>query len=96
MAGFERALDHREEAEHLANFREMLYPNRVATEHPIEKQAAEFLSRYAFKKFSNEWRQRDLYAIKEITKKSSAMREFEVWRFERPNVTRRVTYNDSL
>ena len=96
LAGFERALERREEAEDIAATREILYPTRATTNHPVEQEAARCLTRYAFKKFAVEWREKDAYATEETTHENATVRGFRLWRFERPNVIRRVSYDGRL
>ena len=74
LAGFERALERREEAEDIAAVREILYPTHAITHNPIEQQATQCLTRYAYKKFAAEWREKDAYAIEETTSESAATR----------------------
>ncbi len=96
LAGFERALERREEAEDIAAVREILYPTHAITHNPIEQQATQCLTRYAYKKFAAEWREKDAYAIEETINESAATRKFKLWRFEQPSVIRRVSYDGRL
>ena len=96
MAGFERALERRKEVEDVATTRGILYPTRATTHHPVEQEAARCLTRFAFKKFAVEWREKDAYATEETTDENATVREFKLWRFERPNVIRRVSYDGRL
>ena len=47
LVAFERALDSREEAEHISAYKELVYLFCLTSENPIEKQAADCLTRYA-------------------------------------------------
>jgi hypothetical protein len=92
LAAFERALDHREEAEHVAAYKELVYPIRQTFQNPIENQAANCLTQYAWKKFSAEWNTKDAYACEEIAN-DGEIRRFKLSRYERPDIIRLVHYN---
>ena len=71
LSAFEYALERRHDAEEQATLRESLYPNTPTSGSPIERQAASCLTKYAFAKFPEEWREKDAHACELIEETSS-------------------------